>query len=215
MQYVPPLRLLAGLGDVERSDTSVTLPLEAFQAVLRAAFSGPAFDATWYSTTYPDVAFAISQAIVPDEITHFVRFGYFEGRRPRSFDVDVRWYEETYEDVAEAIRAGAISDARSHYNSNGYFEPRAPDAQSAAAFATFLYAAAIRADGPTTGAQTTSTQTTNTQTTGAQTTDGQTAAAQMAGDETTSDHTTKGHATDRQTPPSAESQKRGRRTESR
>jgi hypothetical protein len=155
MQYVPPLSLLAGLGEVERSDTTVTLPLEAFQAVLRAAFSGPAFDATWYSATYPDVAFAISQAIVPDAITHFVRFGYFEGRRPRSFDVDVRWYEETYEDVAEAIRAGAISDARSHYNSNGYFEPRAPDAQSAAAFATFSPPAARRGDGHTTEVQTT------------------------------------------------------------
>jgi hypothetical protein len=151
MQYVPPLRVLAGLGEVERSETSVTLPLEAFQAVLRAAFSGAAFDATWYSTTYPDVAFAISQGIVPDEITHFVRFGYFEGRRPRSFDVDIRWYEETYEDVARAIRAGAISDARSHYNSNGYFEPRAPDA----AFATFLAAAASRTDGHTTEEQTT------------------------------------------------------------
>jgi hypothetical protein len=149
MQYVPPLRVLAGLGEVERSETSVTLPLEAFQAVLRAAFSGPAFDPTWYSATYPDVASAISQGIVPDAITHFVRFGYFEGRRPRSFDVDVRWYEETYEDVAKAIRAGAISDARSHYNSNGYFEPRAPDAQSAAVFATFLTAAASRASGQT------------------------------------------------------------------
>jgi hypothetical protein len=147
MQYVPPLRLLAGLGDVERSETSVTLPLEAFQAVLRAAFAGSAFDPAWYRATYPDVATAIAEGIVPDEISHFVGYGYFEGRRPRSFDVDTRWYEDTYEDVAKAIRDGAISDARSHFNSNGYFEPRAPDAQSAAAYAAFLAVVASRMDG--------------------------------------------------------------------
>jgi hypothetical protein len=138
MQYVPPLRLLSQAGDVTRSDRQITLPLESFYAILRAAFAGPAFDADWYSATYPDVATAIGSGIVPDAITHFVRFGYFEGRRPRAFDVDVRWYEEAYEDVAGAIRSGAVSDARSHFNANGYFEPRAPTAEAASAFAPLL-----------------------------------------------------------------------------
>jgi hypothetical protein len=93
MQYVPPLRVLAGDSEVEQSETQIKLPLEAFYALLRAAFSGAAFDAAWYTATYPDVAAAISQGIVPDAITHFVRHGYREGRLPRSFDVNPRWYE--------------------------------------------------------------------------------------------------------------------------
>jgi hypothetical protein len=144
MQYVPPLRLLSDVGDVDRSDTRITLPLECFYAILRAAFAGPAFDADWYIATYPDVATAIAEGIVPDAVTHFVRYGYFEDRRPRSFDVDVRWYEDAYEDVAGAIRSGSISDARSHFNANGYFEPRAPTAEAASAFATLLMVAASR-----------------------------------------------------------------------
>ena len=145
MQYVPPLRLLSDAAHVDHSRQQMTLPLESFYALLRAAFAGPAFDAEWYIATYPDVATAIADGIVPDAVTHFVRFGYFEDRRPRSFDVDSRFYEDAYEDVAGAIRSGAISDARSHFNANGYFEPRAPTAEAASAFATLLMAAAARA----------------------------------------------------------------------
>ena len=145
MQYVPPLRLLSCAGEVDCSKTDVTLPLESFCAILRAAFEGLAFDADWYIATYPDVALAITEGVVPDAVTHFVRFGYFEGRRPRSFDVDQRWYEEAYEDVADAIRSGVVSDARAHFNSNGYFEPRAPTAEAASAFAPLLMMAASRA----------------------------------------------------------------------
>ncbi|WP_419758866.1 hypothetical protein [Acidisoma sp.] len=146
MQYVPPLRILADAGSVERSDSRITLPLESFYAILRAAFEGPAFDPDWYLATYPDVATAIADGVVPDAVTHFVRFGYFENRRPRSFDIDVRWYEDAYQDVAGAIRSGSVSDARSHFNTNGYFEARAPTAEAASAFATLLMIAAARSE---------------------------------------------------------------------
>ena len=146
MQYVPPLRILTDAGSVNSANDKITLPLEAFYAILRAAFAGPAFDADWYIATYPDVATAIADGVVPDAVTHFVRFGYFENRRPRSFDVDVRWYEEAYQDVAGAIRTGAISDARSHFNANGYFEARAPNAEAASAYATLLMIAAARSE---------------------------------------------------------------------
>jgi hypothetical protein len=144
MQYVPPLRLLSYVGEVDRSATTISLPLESFLALLRAAFAGPAFDADWYAATYPDVAIAIAAGIVPDALTHFVRFGYFEGRRPRAFDVDPTWYESAYEDVASAIRSGAVSDARAHFNVNGYFEARAPTSEAASAYATLLMIAVSR-----------------------------------------------------------------------
>lgn len=146
MQYVPPLRLLSCLGGITQTDGEITLPLEAFHALLLTLFGGEAFDAAWYRATYPDVAEAIAAGAVPDELTHFIRFGYLEHRRPRPFDVDARWYEETYQDVAQAVRRGVVADARSHFNTDGYFEPRAPDAATFAAFAPVLEAASIRSD---------------------------------------------------------------------
>jgi hypothetical protein len=142
MDYVPPLRVLGRLGNVQRTDTVITLPLEGFHALLRAAYSGSAFDPAWYRATYPDVAQAIAEGQVPDELSHFLRFGYFEHRKPRNFDVDARWYEDTYRDVAQAIRSGQVADARSHFNTSGYFEPRAPSAIAAACYAGLLELAA-------------------------------------------------------------------------
>jgi hypothetical protein len=37
MQHVPPLRVLVNVGTVDRSDKRITLPLESFYAILRAA----------------------------------------------------------------------------------------------------------------------------------------------------------------------------------
>jgi hypothetical protein len=141
MQYVPPLRVLARLGSIKQTETEVTLPREAIHALLRAAFTGPAFDAAWYRKTYTDVAAAIAEGLVPDEISHFVRFGYFEGRRPRAFTVDTAWYEGSYADVAAAIRTGAVADAAAHFNSDGYLEPRAPTPEVAAVYGPLLDAA--------------------------------------------------------------------------
>ena len=142
MDYVPPLRVLRRIGDIRRSEDQVTMPAEAFHALIRAAFAGSAFDPAWYRATYPDVDQAIAEGHVADEMTHFACFGYFENRKPRSFDVDELWYETTYQDVAHAVRSGLVADARSHFNTNGYFEPRAPDAAAAAAFADLIALAA-------------------------------------------------------------------------
>jgi hypothetical protein len=57
---------------------------------------------------------------------HFVENGYFEGRRPAQFEVDVEWYLTTYPDVADGIEAGKIVSATEHFLSNGYAEGRLP-----------------------------------------------------------------------------------------
>ncbi len=151
MQYVPPFHLLSFFGAVTRTDTGITVPLEAFQMLLRAMFAGEAFDAVWYRRAYPDVAAAIASGDVPDEITHFVRFGYFENRRPRSFDVDARWYEDTYRDVSLAIRSHVVPDARTHFNNAGYMELRAPTPEAGQAFAHFFESAMRKSAAPTLG----------------------------------------------------------------
>lgn len=138
MQYAPPFALYSLLGEFTQTEDSVTLPREAFYAMLRMIYTGEAFDAAWYRRTYPDVAAEIAEGRVPDELTHFVMFGFLENRRPRSYDVDSRWYEETYKDVAQAIRIGLVADARSHFNNDGYLEPRVPSAEAARAFAFFF-----------------------------------------------------------------------------
>lgn len=148
MQYVPPFHLLSFFGAVTRTDSGITLPLESFQMLLRAVFAGEAFDAAWYRRAYPDVAAAIASGDVPDEITHFVRFGYFENRHPRGFDVDIRWYEDTYKDVTLAIRSGVVPDARSHFNNAGYMELRAPTPEAERAFAHFFEMATRKSAAP-------------------------------------------------------------------
>ncbi|GAB0119136.1 hypothetical protein [Acidisoma sp. 7E03] len=144
MTFVPSLRLLSSLGEVRQDDGEITLPIEAFRALLQAAFRGDAFDAAWYRSAYPDVADAIAAGDVPDPFTHFTRSGYLEHRRPRPFAVDRAWYEKTYQDVAKAVKMGAVTDAETHFNTAGYFEPRAPDPGTARAFAHLLEAAAAR-----------------------------------------------------------------------
>jgi hypothetical protein len=139
--YFPPLKVISRVPGTVISEL-ITLPRAVVVALLRQVFSGDKFDPEWYRTTYPDIVVAIEQGAVADELTHFICFGYFEGRKPRNFDVDSRWYEDTYQDVSKAIRAGTISDARSHFNQTGYFEPRAPDSMTATAFADILAAAA-------------------------------------------------------------------------
>lgn len=53
------------------------------------------FDASWYLSTYPDVA-----ANNKDPIEHFLKFGVQEGRNPHP-QFDCLWYINQYPDVAE------------------------------------------------------------------------------------------------------------------
>lgn len=42
----------------------------------------PDVDEEWYRTTYPDVATSIASGELPNAKMHFIRAGWFEGRRP-------------------------------------------------------------------------------------------------------------------------------------
>jgi hypothetical protein len=140
--YFPPIAVLSRIPGTEVCESTITIPRWVMEGFLRSIFSGEAFDAVWYRETHPDVATAIQDGTVADELTHFVRYGYYEGRRPRNFEVDSRWYEDTYVDVAQAIRAGGIPDAQKHFNDNGYGEPRAPTEAAAGTYGDILRAAA-------------------------------------------------------------------------
>jgi hypothetical protein len=94
--------------------------------IMKLLLRGVAFDEKWYLTRYPDVASAVTTGIFKSGQHHFIEVGYFEGRRPREFEVDEKWYLETYPDVADGLGKGVIKSARQHFNEHGYDEGRFP-----------------------------------------------------------------------------------------
>jgi hypothetical protein len=94
--------------------------------IVKLLLRGVAFDEKWYIAKYPDVAAAIAGGIFKSGRHHFIEVGYFEGRRPRDFEVDEKWYLEAYPDVADSVGKGVIRSARQHFNEHGYDEGRSP-----------------------------------------------------------------------------------------
>jgi hypothetical protein len=129
--YVPPLHsILRGLGmdraAYERS-SKVVLPKEMFRLLLNMAVANSGFDEAGYLRDNPDVAAAVRAGEVADAWSHYVSFGYFEGRTGTP-SVDEAWYLQTYADVAEAVRRGRVRSAKDHYNAVGAPEGRSPSA---------------------------------------------------------------------------------------
>ncbi len=127
--YVPPLQsILRGLGidraTFERS-REILVPKEMFRLLLHMAVSNSGFDEAGYLKDNPDVAAAVENGALPDAWSHYVGFGYFEGRTGTPA-VDEAWYLKTYEDVAEAVRRGRVRSASDHYNAVGAPEGRSP-----------------------------------------------------------------------------------------
>jgi hypothetical protein len=129
--YVPPLHsILRGLGmdraAYERA-AKVVLPKEMFRLLLHMAVANAGFDEAGYLRDNPDVAAAVRTGEVADAWSHYVGFGYFEGRTGTP-SVDEAWYLQTYTDVAEAVRRGRVRSAKDHYNAVGAPEGRSPSA---------------------------------------------------------------------------------------
>jgi len=127
--YVPPLNsILRGLGvdraTFERS-SRIMVPKEMFRLLLHMAVANCGFDEAGYLRDNPDVAAAVQSGEVDDAWSHYIGFGYFEGRTGTPA-VDEAWYLKTYADVAEAVRRGKVRSAKEHYNSVGAPEGRSP-----------------------------------------------------------------------------------------
>lgn len=99
---------------------------DEFVEVIKMLLRGVDFDERWYLAKYPDVAEAVTAGTFKSGRRHFIEVGYFEGRRPREFEVDEKWYLQAYPDVAEVIGKGKIRSARQHFNEHGYDEGRLP-----------------------------------------------------------------------------------------
>jgi hypothetical protein len=128
MSYTPPFKVVRARMTVVtvNGKSKVNNSYDDFVEVVKLLLRGVAFDEKWYLSTYTDVAEAVAAGAYKSGRHHFIEVGYFEGRRPRQFEVDEKWYVETYPDVAASIKNGDIKSARQHFNEHGYEEGRLP-----------------------------------------------------------------------------------------
>ncbi len=84
---------------------------------------GSYFDDAFYSSTYPDVASAVSRGDYLGARHHYELHGKRAGLSPYCFD-EV-FYLQHNPDVAEAVRKGQVQSGRQHYDNYGGFEGRA------------------------------------------------------------------------------------------
>ena len=106
--------------------TRIENSYDEFIELVKALLRGTDFDEKWYLLRYPDVAEAVGAGTFKSGRHHFIEVGYFEGRRPREFEVDEKWYMEAYPDVAKSVSKRTIKSARQHFNEYGYDEGRMP-----------------------------------------------------------------------------------------
>ena len=106
----------------------VTIPVSLFKFLLQVAVAGGEFNEKGYLATNPDVQDGVRSGGVQDPRMHYIRFGYFEGRRGATPEVDENWYRRTYSDVGAAVSSGKLASAKEHFTLIGAEEFRAPRA---------------------------------------------------------------------------------------
>ena len=138
-EYLPPFEVLkAGLAVSSDGDV-ISMSRDLFAMLVRAAVAAD-FDPVWYRTANPDIVAAIEDGSIADELEHFCRMGYQEGRNPIYFAIDNEWYLSNYPDVSEAIGDHGYVDAEAHFNEAGYGEGRAADAMMMAQIEAWQHA---------------------------------------------------------------------------
>jgi len=116
----------------------------------RRLAGSPLFDAAWYRAQNPDVASGGG-----DPLTHFLRSGWREGRRPNPV-FDPAWYLERYPDVAATgqnplahyVLSGAAEgrDPAAEFSASGYLDAN-PDVAAAGLDPLSHYLSSGRAEG--------------------------------------------------------------------
>jgi hypothetical protein len=127
-QYVPPFsffgRALKLTPEDLNTNKNVEIPVELFKFFIATIVSQGFFDERWYLETNPDVQRAIDEHEIDSGLEHYLSTGYYEGRQPGRFPVDVNWYIEYYPDLKQALEDKTILDPVDHFSHSGYFEGR-------------------------------------------------------------------------------------------
>jgi hypothetical protein len=132
--YIPPLNAFLQNMNLspEEFDTAdqVTVPATLFRFMLQLLAAAGSFNEADYLRDNPDVADAVEAGQIRTARLHYIGFGYFEGRRGATPQVDDAWYRAMYPDVDEAIRNGQIESAAEHFFQTGAAEGRSPNART-------------------------------------------------------------------------------------
>jgi hypothetical protein len=128
--YIPHYdALLHGIGssrDKLKDKAEISIPIPLFKLLLQLALLNGEFNAAGYIASNRDIQDAVKKNQMQDPKSHYVKFGFFEGRRGAAPPVDESWYRRTYSDIAIAIRDGAIKSGAEHFETIGGEEFRAP-----------------------------------------------------------------------------------------
>ena len=128
--YVPHFEaILKNLGltrDEFNSATAVQVPVPLLQFLLQLVVANGEFNRAGYLAVNPDIAEAERHGQMSNPRLHYIKFGYFEGRRGATPPVNELWYKTTYPDIDDAIRGGALGSASEHFLMQGAAEGRAP-----------------------------------------------------------------------------------------
>jgi hypothetical protein len=128
--YIPDASdLLSGLKltKADLKGNTVTIPTSLFKFLLSTLLVAENFDEAAYLAANSDVAEAVRKGQIESGWVHYVTTGYFEGRSPGAYKIDVSWYRKRYPDVARAERRGQLHVA-DHYARVGRAESRAASA---------------------------------------------------------------------------------------
>ena len=106
----------------------MTLPVRAFKLLFEAVVASEDFDEDLYLRENPDVLRAVRANEIESGFHHFMKFGYFEGRKA-GLAVDERWYANKYPDIGSGLKQGKIELATSHFYNAGAAEGRSPRAE--------------------------------------------------------------------------------------
>jgi hypothetical protein len=111
-----------------KDKTEVTIPVSMFKLLLQQTLLNGEFNVAGYLAANKDIQDAVKKNQMPDPKSHYIKFGFFEGRRGATPPVDESWYRRTYSDIATALSRGELTSGAAHFDMIGAEEFRAPSA---------------------------------------------------------------------------------------
>jgi hypothetical protein len=129
--FVPPFSALVAALQLQQVNLDqgarVEVPANFLKFLLQCLLTSADFDSAAYMNANPEIKGSMEEASSKEAQLHFIRHGYFEGRRGGSPMFDESYYLERYPDVAKALEAGIANSASDHYYEFGGIEWRAPN----------------------------------------------------------------------------------------
>lgn len=113
----------------EGSDT-ISISREGFKTLLASHLEATTqnFDSSWYLKQYPDIAKSIASGATESAKTHYIKYGYVEGRLPGFKNVNFDDYINRYPDISSRIGnvkgKKRVAAAMEHFVEYGYKEGR-------------------------------------------------------------------------------------------